>query len=88
MQTFTLQDGTCCRVYEEGATTYTVANGTGGGVLGVNKERTQAILIVPHSLEDKEAIEWAKECIAAGELYTLDELVQAKARRNEGNDDG
>lgn len=76
MQTFALQDGTCCRVYNEGTITYTVANGTGSGVLGVNKERTQAVLIVPHSLEDKEAIKWAKERIAMGDLHTLDELVQ------------
>lgn len=80
IQTFALQDGTCCRVYEEGATIYTVANGTGGGVLGVNKERTQVFVIVPHRLTDKEAIEWAKERIATGDLHTLDELVQAKAR--------
>lgn len=80
IQTFALQDGTCCRVYEEGATIYTVANGTEGGVLGVNKERTQVFVIVPHRLTDKEAIEWAKERIATGDLHTLDELVQAKAR--------
>ena len=71
IQTFTLQDGTCCRVYAEGATTYTVANGTGGGVLGVNKERTQVFVIVPHRLTDKEAIEWAKERISMGDPYIL-----------------
>ncbi len=71
IQTFALQDGTCCRVYEEGATIYTVANGTGGGVLGVNKERTQVFVIVPHRLADKEAIEWAKERIATGDPYIL-----------------
>ncbi len=79
MQTFALQDGTCCRVYTEGATTYTIATGTGSGVLGVNKERTQVVLIVPHSLKDKEAIEWAKERIAMGDLHTLDDLVQNKS---------
>lgn len=76
MQTFALQDGTCCRVYTEGATTYTVANGAGGGVLSINKEHTQAFLIVPPSVRDKEAIKWAKERIAMGDLHTLDELVQ------------